>query len=471
MIVKNPFTYGGPVEPAQFAGRDDMVDWLFTRLYSGQGTAIVGEPCIGKTSLLHYILEPRIREEWLEEESSQYAFVMMDCQQLGRSTNAVDYWSKILEEAEREFKHSPTSDLINKCIEKLRNGTPPESLLLNFSRLLAEIKDASFFSSMNWNYWSNIPTSRCWIFYLQRSLASTTRRLVLITASRTPIDDLEKDLEKAFGLANMPSPVFNICPPKILKPFESQQLEKLLDRALKGHDVTFSTQERTVILEKSNGHPYLAQCLAWFLFDQYARKRAGENPLEEALALFHCQVSRQSNFWPHLSGDAQRDVKAEKKPRAAGRDRCKIFICYSHEDKKPYLERVKTHLKVLAKERKKVDLDYWSDTDIRPGDKWRLEIEEALNSATIAVLLVSTDFLASDFIRTVELPRLLESESNRGLKIIPIIVAPCRYNNTEVLSQFEALNDPEHPLSTLEESEREKIFVQLTVVIDEFCSG
>lgn len=76
-------------------------------------------------------------------------------------------------------------------------------------------------------------------------------------------------------------------------------------------------------------------------------------------------------------------------------DKCKIFISYSHKDKE-YFDRLLVHLKVL----KNLDggFDEWSDIKIRAGQKWKEEIAGALANSDIAILLISTDFLASDFI-------------------------------------------------------------------------
>src|SRR3954471_12739938 len=74
--------------------------------------------------------------------------------------------------------------------------------------------------------------------------------------------------------------------------------------------------------------------------------------------------------------------------------RTKVFISYSHADK-DWLERLKRHLKPLVREG---NLDCWDDTHIRSGDDWKQEIQNALDTAQVAVLLISADFFASDFI-------------------------------------------------------------------------
>jgi hypothetical protein len=92
-------------------------------------------------------------------------------------------------------------------------------------------------------------------------------------------------------------------------------------------------------------------------------------------------------------------------------ERSTVFISYSHKDRK-YLERLQVHLTDLAR---KGVIDLWSDTKITPGANWREEVRSAIEAAAIAVLLVSADFLASQFIAENELPPLLKSAKKQGV--------------------------------------------------------
>lgn len=140
-----------------------------------------------------------------------------------------------------------------------------------------------------------------------------------------------------------------------------------------------------------------------------------------------------------------------------------VFVSYSHADSK-YLDRLKIHLKPFEKSGL---IDLWSDTKINAGEKWKDKIESALEKSAIAILLVSADFLASDFIVDNELPPLLLAAEEKGKIILPVILRPCRFTRDKNLSKFQAINDPKNPLSKLDENDKEEIYVKIANYIDD----
>jgi len=131
-----------------------------------------------------------------------------------------------------------------------------------------------------------------------------------------------------------------------------------------------------------------------------------------------------------------------------------IFISYSHNDSE-YLDRLMVHLKPLQRQG---IIDPWVDTRLLAGDRWKTEIEKSLNSAKAAILLISADFLASDFIIENELPPLLSNAEKKGTLIIPVILKPCRFLREATLNIFQAINSPDTPLSSMDENEKELIY-------------
>jgi len=140
-----------------------------------------------------------------------------------------------------------------------------------------------------------------------------------------------------------------------------------------------------------------------------------------------------------------------------------VFVSYSHTDRE-YLYRLKVHLKPFEK---KGLIDLWEDTKIKAGEKWKDKIENALDRSAIAILLISADFLASDFIIDNELPPLLKSAEEKGKVILPVILKPCRFTKDENISKFQAVNNPVSPLSKLNENEREEIYVKVADLIED----
>ena len=112
----------------------------------------------------------------------------------------------------------------------------------------------------------------------------------------------------------------------------------------------------------------------------------------------------------------------------------RIFIRYSHKDRE-WLERLRAQLAVLEQERL---VAAWSDENIPQGEDWPQAIREALDAADIAVLLVSANFLSSQFIREKELPAMLERRRSRTLCVLPLVVTPCAWQLSPHLRGIEA---------------------------------
>jgi hypothetical protein len=147
--------------------------------------------------------------------------------------------------------------------------------------------------------------------------------------------------------------------------------------------------------------------------------------------------------------------------------RVKVFVSYSHCDES-WLKRLRVHLKPLERD---YALDIWDDSKIVAGSRWRDEIDLAIQSAKVAVLLISADFLASDFIINNELPPLLDAARKDGAVIMPLIVSPSRFKSTKTIAQFQAVNDPSKSLSSLPKAKQEEILVKMSEDIERALEG
>ncbi len=107
-------------------------------------------------------------------------------------------------------------------------------------------------------------------------------------------------------------------------------------------------------------------------------------------------------------------------------------------------------------------VDVWDDTKITPGTKWKEEIQMALGSASIAVLLVSQNFLASHFVAENELPPLLKAAQEQGVTIFWIYLSSCLFEQTEIAS-YQAAHDTSRPLDRLTKSQRQAVLSEACV--------
>jgi CRISPR-associated Csx14 family protein len=145
--------------------------------------------------------------------------------------------------------------------------------------------------------------------------------------------------------------------------------------------------------------------------------------------------------------------------------RTKVFISYSHKDRE-FLDRLKVH---LAPEIRDSIIDEWDDTSIKPGERWRTEIDQAIQSTRVAILLVSADFLASKFIATYELPPLLDTAQSGNVTILPVLVKQCRYKT--VLGEIQFVNNPLIQLIQMPEWQQEEIWTRVADRITEILSA
>lgn len=133
--------------------------------------------------------------------------------------------------------------------------------------------------------------------------------------------------------------------------------------------------------------------------------------------------------------------------------RDKVFVSYSHKDKRLFEE----FTTMLAPAIQKGVVALWDDTKIQPGQPWKTEIEKALAVAKVGVLLVSKNFLASEFIIKNELPPLLNAAKAEGATIFWVCLSPCLHDQTEIAS-YQAAHDVSKPLSKLSKPQREAVW-------------
>lgn len=169
----------------------------------------------------------------------------------------------------------------------------------------------------------------------------------------------------------------------------------------------------------------------------------------------HEEIPEKLIFYLHQEKGTLPLVAHQKFKSPDKSERNGVFVSYAHVDS-DYLTDIKRHFKPFLNQ-----LDFWDDTMIKAGSKWKEEIERAIGRAKVAILLVSTDFFGSDFISSHELPSLLELAEKEGTVILTVILKPCLFDEVNELNQYQAMNPPSNPVSKMNENEKEELYVNL----------
>ncbi len=114
-----------------------------------------------------------------------------------------------------------------------------------------------------------------------------------------------------------------------------------------------------------------------------------------------------------------------------------LFFSYSHKDE-ALRDRLEVHLASL---KRSGAISTWHDRRITAGDPLGKRIDENLERADIILLLISPDFLASDYCHDIEMQRALERHSQGSARVIPVILKPCDWQHSPFSSLLAAPTD------------------------------
>lgn len=148
-------------------------------------------------------------------------------------------------------------------------------------------------------------------------------------------------------------------------------------------------------------------------------------------------------------------------------DKPTVFLSYSHRDA-AWKDRLVSHLRALERQGA---LDVWDTSDLPAGSDWSNQINEAVKKADVAVLLVSPDFLASDFIVEHELPALLRRMEKEGTAVLPVILRPSTWSAIPELAQLQFLNSDAKPLAAGSEYEVDQSLAGIAKRIGEIAAA
>ncbi len=121
----------------------------------------------------------------------------------------------------------------------------------------------------------------------------------------------------------------------------------------------------------------------------------------------------------------------------------KLFYSYSHKDEELRKE-LENHLSILKRQG---IVSEWHDRNIEAGDDWAAEIDNNLDEADVILLLVSADFLASEYCYSKEVKRALTRHEKGDVKVIPIILRPVDWQGAP-FADLQALPKDAKPVTT-----------------------
>jgi hypothetical protein len=106
-----------------------------------------------------------------------------------------------------------------------------------------------------------------------------------------------------------------------------------------------------------------------------------------------------------------------------------LFYSYSHVDE-ALRDELEKHLKLLQRQHV---IDTWHDRKIISGTEWDKVINKNLDTADIILLLISSDFLASDYCWDIEIQRAMQRHEKKTAVVIPVLLRPCDTGNADFM--------------------------------------
>jgi hypothetical protein len=116
-MMLHRYVYGRPVEPDEFLDRDGALRTLFNRLRNAESTAIVGEPHIGKTSLLRKLADTDTQYGYMGEEAKGCWFNLIDLHPIEDCYTPRKFWEEALEPVLAHPGHASVTSRLKECAD------------------------------------------------------------------------------------------------------------------------------------------------------------------------------------------------------------------------------------------------------------------------------------------------------------------------------------------------------------------
>ncbi|MEM7134581.1 MAG: effector-associated domain EAD1-containing protein [Chloroflexota bacterium] len=257
-IPPMPFTYGAPVRPDSFIGRRKEMRRIIGRIVNnGESTALIGEPHIGKSSLLHYLRDERLRPSLYGTHAEQLCFSFLDGHALAGVQQLAEFWQRAFAPLGQLPQHQAA---LQACAVQGYNESGLESVVQHLlkagQRLVLLIDELDFLLH------HPVLNSAAFFGGLRAVASLSQGALAVVIASRLPLAQLNA---KTQAINPSGSPFFNIYSEITLSAFNDKEMAQLLDRAKE----TFRKKDRLLLRQLTGGHPFLLQAASAALWDAY----------------------------------------------------------------------------------------------------------------------------------------------------------------------------------------------------------
>jgi hypothetical protein len=385
------FHIGRPVPPEDFIGRKQAIRSIFSRIRNKESTAVVGEPQIGKSSLLDYIRDERVRSERLGTLVERYSFIYIDTYLLPASYYPADFWREVLDQIKGTFE----KEHIQIQLEIVRKSAFGSFTLKRLFELLAHEEQCVVLLIDQFDtllHHDNFNTAE--FFGALRSLSTTTHGLVLVTASRMSITEMNR---RTLEINPLGSPFFNTYMEERLPRLRLEQVDQLLDKAMEGSGVQLSRDDHTYIRRVTGRHPLLVQIAGKALVETLGAEQAQKEHYAEVSYRLQLNANVMLYFedlWRYLSREAQEVIvllaRAEHQQLSAEMSDQEVLRRYGPElrsladsgliepiDGKHSRARgdIRWHISAASFAQWVVDNHKWEEWE-RPGGKIYLSAEE-----------------------------------------------------------------------------------------------
>jgi hypothetical protein len=154
------------------------------------------------------------------------------------------------------------------------------------------------------------------------------------------------------------------------------------------------------------------------------------------------RMQRAGSMLRTLEAQLPSSTAAPQAAAAGGQAAHQAFISYTHRDER-HADRLRTALAVLKSQGL---LEHWHDRRIQPGAEWETEIDAHLDSADLVLLVVTPEFLASEYAFGIEVARALERRERGEAMVVPIIVRASDWMHSP-LGKLQALPTDGKPIA------------------------